>query len=109
DGRYRTAVTGLGEHLSEAGLNRARIRVEVEWLIFLTERRMFGSSPLDDRQQQALRRLASDFGPAEIEELAELEATTRQDVKAVEYFLRGRLESLRIEGVSELVHFALTS
>jgi adenylosuccinate lyase len=109
DGRYRAAVAGLGEHLSEAGLNRARIRVEVEWLIFLTDRRMFGSAPLTAQQQQGLRRLASDFGPAEIEELAGLEATTRHDVKAVEYLLRGRLESLGIAGVSELVHFALTS
>ncbi|GAA3729645.1 adenylosuccinate lyase [Leifsonia bigeumensis] len=109
DGRYREAVAPLGEHLSEAGLNRARVRVEVEWLIFLTDHRMFGSTPLGNGQKEALRGIVSGFGEDDIRELAELEATTRHDVKAVEYFLRARLEALGIAGVSELVHFAATS
>ena len=46
DGRYQAAVSGLGEHLSEAGLNRARVRVEVEWLLFLTDRGFAGSAPV---------------------------------------------------------------
>lgn len=109
DGRYREAVAELGEHLSEAALNRARINVEIEWLIFLTDRRMFGTSPLTDDRKTALRRIVGNFGDDDIRELAELEATTRHDVKAVEYFVRGRLDSLGIRGVSELVHFAATS
>ena len=109
DGRYRDAVAPLGEHLSEAGLNRARVRVEVEWLIFLTDRRMAGSAPLTDQQKRALRSVPTGFGEPDIRELAELEATTRHDVKAVEYYLRARLDSLGIRGVSELVHFAATS
>jgi adenylosuccinate lyase len=109
DGRYREAVSALADHLSEAGLNRARVRVEVEWLLFLTDRRMFGSPPLTAPQKDALRGIASGFGEREIAELAELEATTRHDVKAVEYFLRHRLDALGIHGVSELVHFAATS
>ncbi len=109
DGRYREAVAPLGEHLSEAGLNRARVRVEVEWLLFLTDRRMFGSVPLTEEQKLSLRSLATDFGEADIRELARLEATTRHDVKAIEYYLRDRLDALGIAGVSELVHFAATS
>jgi adenylosuccinate lyase len=109
DGRYREAVSALADHLSESGLNRARVRVEVEWLLFLTDRRMFGSTPLTAPQKDALRGIASGFGEREIAELAELEATTRHDVKAVEYFLRHRLDALGIHGVSELVHFAATS
>ena len=109
DGRYRAAMGGLGEHLSEAGLNRARILVEVEWLLFLTDRRMFGQAPLGSAQQQALRRIAVDFGQADIDELAELEATTRHDVKAVEYLIRRRLTTLGLDNVAELVHFAMTS
>ena len=109
DGRYRTTVEELGEHLSEAGLNRARVRVEIEWLIFLTEREMFGSAPLDAEQVRELRRFAAEFGAAEIEELAVLEATTRHDVKAVEYLVRHRLSALGLNNVSELVHFACTS
>jgi adenylosuccinate lyase len=109
DGRYRDTVSALGDHLSEAGLNRARVHVEVEWLIFLTDHSMFGSAPLSDKHKAALRAAVTDFGEADIRELANFEATTRHDVKAVEYFLRHRLDTLGITGVSELVHFAATS
>jgi len=109
DGRYRVSVQALGEHLSEAGLNRARVHVEVEWLVALTERRMFGSVPLEAEQTRALRSFASDFGQREIDELAALEATTRHDVKAVEYLVRARLAELGLTGIAELTHFACTS
>lgn len=109
DGRYRAAVSELGEHLSEAALNRARVHVEVEWLIALTDRSLFGSAPLSTAQQDALRALVTGFGQAEIDELATLEATTRHDVKAVEYFLRSRLRDLGLSNIEELTHFACTS
>jgi len=109
DGRYRTAVGQLGEFLSEAGLNRARVHVEVEWLLYLTSHEMFGSQRLDLEQTRKLRELASEFGQAQIDELARLEATTRHDVKAVEYLVRGRLAELGLESVAELTHFACTS
>src|SRR5690606_31539812 len=106
--RYREAVGALGEHLSEAGLNRARVHVEVEWLIFLTERSMFGSTPLPGDAVRELRAFAAGFGAAEIAELTELEARTRHDVKAVEYLVRGRLAELGLSAVAELTHFACT-
>jgi adenylosuccinate lyase len=109
DGRYRAAVTGLGEYLSEAGLNRARVQVEVEWLIFLTDRELFGSTRLDAEQARSLRAIVTDFGQAEIDELAVLEATTRHDVKAVEYLVRKKLADLGLSNVAELTHFACTS
>ena len=109
DGRYQAAVTELGEHLSEAGLNRARVKVEVEWLITLTDRSLFGSVPLSAEQKSGLRALVTDFGQAEIDELAALEAVTRHDVKAVEYLVRRRLVPLGLESISELTHFAATS
>lgn len=109
DGRYRATVGALGEHLSEAALNRARVHVEVEWLIALTDRSLFGSAPLNTEQKDALRHLATDFGQPEIDELAALEAETRHDVKAVEYFLRARLRGLGLAGIEELTHFACTS
>jgi len=109
DGRYRPAVAALGEHLSEAGLNRARVRVEVEWLIFLTDRELFGSTKLDHEQARRLRAFAAEFGQAEIDQLAALEATTRHDVKAVEYLVRSKLSDLGLNSVAELTHFACTS
>jgi adenylosuccinate lyase len=109
DGRYRPAVSALGEHLSEAGLNRARVHVEVEWLIFLTGKSLFGSSPLAADQIAALRTFATDFGQEQIDELARLEATTRHDVKAVEYLVRAKLDALGLNSIAELTHFAATS
>jgi len=109
DGRYRSAVIALGDHLSEAGLNRARVLVEVEWLIYLTDHGMFGSERLDNEQQRVLRAFASDFGQTQIDELARLEATTRHDVKAVEYLVRHQLTAMGLTSVAELTHFAATS
>lgn len=109
DGRYRPAVSALGEHLSEAGLNRARVHVEVEWLIALTDRGLFGSAPLSEEKKAGLRAFAADFGQPQIDALAELEATTRHDVKAVEYLVRRALGDQGLDAIAELTHFACTS
>lgn len=109
DGRYRSAVAGLGDTLSEAGLNRARVHVEVEWLIALTNRSMFGATPLSNEQQSALRQFASDFGQAQIDRLAEIEAVTQHDVKAVEYLVRDKLSELGLDSIAELTHICCTS
>ena len=109
DGRYRAATAALGEHLSEAGLNRARVRVEVAWLIALTDLGVAGTAPLEPMQRAALEQLHESFGEAEIAELASLEAVTRHDVKAVEYLVRARLEAIGLDRLTELVHFACTS
>ncbi|MFI8595097.1 adenylosuccinate lyase [Microbacterium sp. NPDC078428] len=109
DGRYRPAVAPLSEHLSEAGLNRARVEVEVEWIIALTDRSLFGTSPLPEESKLALRALYLAFGQQEIDWLAEREAVTRHDVKAVEYLVRDRLSSLGLDAIAELTHFGCTS
>ena len=109
DGRYHSVVSPLGEYLSEAGLNRARVTVEVEWLIFLTQHSMFSTQPLSQKQVSALRELVTNFGQADIDELAGLEATTKHDVKAVEYLVRNKLDQLGLGSIAELTHFACTS
>ncbi len=109
DGRYRAAVAPLADYLSEAGLNRARVEVEVEWLIALTESSLFSTRPLTPEEKDRLRVLYLDFGQREIDWLAEKEAVTRHDVKAVEYLVRDRLAALGLDRVAELTHFACTS
>jgi adenylosuccinate lyase len=109
DGRYRAAVAPLADFLSEAGLNRARVEVEVEWLIALTDHSLLETSPLGDDDKESLRALYRDFGQEEIDWLAEKEAVTRHDVKAVEYLVRDRLSTLGLDGIAELTHFACTS
>lgn len=110
DGRYQASVSELGLHLSEAGLNRARILVEVEWIIFLANRDLLGTNtPLDNVLMQQLRDLVTNFSDADVEELAATEAQTRHDVKAIEYFIRKRLTDLGREDLLELTHFGCTS
>ena len=102
DGRYRSAVSGLGDFLSEAGLNRARVEVEVEWIILLADRGLFGATALTDAQKESLRALYRDFGQAEIDWLAEKEAVTRHDVKA-------RIEEFNALAGHEQIHKGMTS
>lgn len=110
DGRYRPQVRELGEHFSEAGLNRARIQVEIEWLIWLVDHKLINPSlALNDNERAALRAIAQDFSDESVARLAKLEAVTRHDVKAVEYFIREELEKLGRKDLNELVHFACTS
>ena len=110
DGRYRAAVSDLGFHLSEAGLNRARIAVEIEWLIHLANRNLLGTNtPISDDQIAQLRAIVTNFSDADVATLAETEATTKHDVKAVEYFIRGKLQELGLGAIEELTHFACTS
>ncbi|MEO8750890.1 MAG: adenylosuccinate lyase [Allobranchiibius sp.] len=114
DGRYRGVVESLIDHLSEPALNRARVQVEVEWLIHLTE---VGAVPgvrrLTQDEQRRLREIPEQFDRADIDELADIERETVHDVKAVEYYLKRRLPQVVGESdaptLSELIHFACTS
>ncbi|MDD9207639.1 adenylosuccinate lyase, partial [Georgenia sp. 10Sc9-8] len=117
DGRYRGVVAPLTNHLSEAALNRARLHVEVEWLIHLTEHRVLPGAPeLTAADTAYLRDVVATFGAAEIAELAEIERETLHDVKAVEYFLKRRLDAApdvlgttTLPTVHEIVHIFCTS
>jgi adenylosuccinate lyase len=95
DGRYERQVAELRDHVSEWALIRARVRVEVEWLLVLAP----------DLDAAPLRALVDGFSGADADEVKAIEARTNHDVKAVEYFLRERVP----ERVRELVHFGLTS
>jgi adenylosuccinate lyase len=114
DGRYRGSVAPLVDHLSEAALNRERVRVEIEWLIHLTSYAVVpGTRSLTAAEQASLRAIVTDFGPADIAALATIERVTVHDVKAVEYFLKERLAAIaparEDAGLGELIHFACTS
>ncbi len=117
DGRYRSVVARLANHLSEAALNRARLVVEIEWLIHLTEVGALPGAPqLSEAEIEYLRAIPENFGEQEIAELAEIESETRHDVKAVEYFLKRRLDAAPgyidvtvLPQVHEIVHIFCTS
>jgi len=100
----------LGEHLSEAGLNRARIQVEIEWLIHLANRDLLGTSnPILKPEAETLRAVVTNFSDEDVATLAQTEATTKHDVKAVEYFIRDKLAEIGRGDLAELTHFGCTS
>ena len=116
DGRYRKQTEALAPYLSEYGLIRYRVLVECEYLIALSEVTGIGMRALTADEQAQLRTLAKDFSVADglIVKVIEREGyegipATNHDVKAVEYFLKGKLKGTSLEDMSEWVHFALTS
>jgi adenylosuccinate lyase len=94
DGRYAGQVEALRDHVSEWALIRARVRVEVEWLLVL-----------DPSQPASLRSVYEDFSDDDAQAVKDIEKTTNHDVKAVELWLRTKTDP----SVHQLLHFGLTS
>ncbi|MFM2138424.1 MAG: adenylosuccinate lyase [Bacteroidota bacterium] len=106
DGRYRKQVQHLDEYFSEYGLMKYRVRVEVEYLLFL-EKKKFLKIP--NKAARPLARLLEEFGPEDAQEVKQIEFNTNHDVKAVEYFIKNELEKAGGSAIREWVHFGLTS
>jgi adenylosuccinate lyase len=112
DGRYKDAMGHLPVFFSEAGLMEYRLKVEVEYLIFLSEwKGISGLKPFSKKLKERLRKIYVDFGIHDAEAVKEIEATTNHDVKAIEYYLKDELKSLSLfpESGLEYVHFCCTS
>ena len=110
DGRYQHDVAELGAYFSEAALYRYRVRVEIEYLVFLCRARNVGFVPaLDPQVVGELRALYRNFSPTDAEAIAAWDARVNHDVKAVEYWIRERLDALGLMAWKEAVHFGLTS
>ena len=109
DGRYRNKTEKLADYFSEQALIRYRIRVEVEYFIALCELPLPQLKGVDSAKFAALRSLYLDFSTADAERVKEIESVTNHDVKAVEYIIKEKMDSLGLEAYKEFVHFGLTS
>ncbi len=114
DGRYANRTAPLAPYASEAALMRARVRVEVEYLVALAD---LDATPLelDTGERQTLRVLYKDFAEEDARLIKQLETegygefeATNHDVKAVEYYIRHHLAD-EMDHVSAWIHFGLTS
>lgn len=106
DGRYRQQLHHLSAYFSEYALIRYRVRVEVEYFIALSEKKLFSLKPA---QIKALRGLYENFTQEKAQEIKNVERVTNHDVKAVEYYIKKELDTLKLSGLKEWVHFGLTS
>lgn len=111
DGRYGSKAEALREHFSEFGLIRARVVVEVRWLQRLAEQPGITEvPPLSAEATAFLDALLRNFSLEDAERIKTIERTTNHDVKAVEYFLKEKIEGQpELHAVTEFVHFACTS
>jgi adenylosuccinate lyase len=106
DGRYRSQLQQLGEYFSEYALIKYRIQVEVSYFIFLSEKKFF---TISSATKKYLVNLADDFNLEDALEIKKIERITNHDVKAVEYFLKTKLNLTKDAEIKEWIHFGLTS
>lgn len=116
DGRYRSKTQSLDQYFSEFALIRYRVRVEIEYFIFLCELPLpqLASFPHDLFPQ--LRAIYKDFSLDDAQRVKDIEAVTNHDVKAVEYFIKEKLDAMKdgsaqetLKASKEFIHFGLTS
>ncbi len=110
DGRYAAKADPLREWLSEAAFMRNRVKVEVHWLIALSQAGLAEIPRFSAEAEQALLALVENFAEADAARIKEIEAVTNHDVKAVEYWMKERVKgNAELEAASEFIHFACTS
>jgi adenylosuccinate lyase len=89
---------------------RARLRVEIEWMLGLAALGLPELAALPEAARERLRALALDFTVADCQEIKAIEAQTNHDVKALEYWIKGRVGDLpALAAATEFVHFGCTS
>jgi adenylosuccinate lyase len=109
DGRYRNKISKLADFFSEEALIKYRVRVEIEYFIALCEIPLpqlanFNRNLFDD-----LRKIYKNFNTEDAQKIKDIEGITNHDVKAVEYFIKEKFDTLGLQKHKEFIHFGLTS
>lgn len=107
DGRYRNKTSALANYFSEYALIRYRVLVEVRYLLALS-REIPAASGLQNHTRE-LNEIVKNFSLTDAEQIKATEKVTNHDVKAVEYFVKAKLDKLKLSQYKEFVHFGLTS
>ena len=109
DGRYRRNAADYATYLSEFGLIKYRVKVEIEYFIALCELPVPQLKAIDSSIFSDLRKIYTDFSEEDALSIKEIEKTTNHDVKAVEYFIKEKFDKLNLADYKEFIHFGLTS
>ena len=106
DGRYANSIQDLSAYFSESALMQYRLKVEIEYLIALgNERSIKELPPFSKDEQTRLRKIHENFNLTSAQKVKEIEATTNHDVKAIEYYIQGKVK----KALHPWIHFSLTS
>lgn len=109
DGRYRSKTIELSDYYSEYALFKYRVKVEVEYFIALCKIPLPGLEKVSKKTFESLRKIYTDFTVEDALSIKEIEKITNHDVKAVEYFVKNKLDLQDLSSYKEFVHFGLTS
>lgn len=109
DGRYHKSTSILSNYFSEFALIHFRVYIEIEYFIALCDSDIPQLPKLNTELKNELLKLANEFTEKDAEEIKEIEKTTNHDVKAVEYFIKGKFDLLGLQEYKEFIHFGLTS
>jgi len=109
DGRYRNKVESLAPFFSEEALIKYRVKVEIEYFIALCEIPLPQLSKFDTTLFDELRSIYRNFSSADAQKIKDIESITNHDVKAVEYFIKEKFDTLKLQEYKEFIHFGLTS
>lgn len=107
DGRYAKTTEPLRDIFSEYGLIHHRVIVELRWLVFLSEH--LGFFPLSEKERLKIEEIGKSFSPEDALKVKGIEKITNHDVKAVEYYIKEKLDELGLSFIREWTHFACTS
>ena len=110
DGRYRGKTESLASYFSEYALIKYRVRVEIEYFITLCELPLPQLESFDRNLFETLRDIYRNFSEDDAQRVKDIEKVTNHDVKAVEYFIKEKLDAIgNFEEYKEFIHFGLTS
>jgi len=110
DGRYASKTDALRPWLSEAAFMHHRVKVEIHWLIALSQARLKDIPSFSSEAEKKLLMLVENFNESHAQRIKEIESVTNHDVKAVEYWLKEQVKGdIELEKASEFIHFACTS
>lgn len=109
DGRYAKQTAALADFFSEYALIKYRIFVEIQYFIALVNHPLPQLAAFNDEQLDDLNAIFENFSEADAEHIKAIERTTNHDVKAVEYFLKEKFDTLGLAEYKEFIHFGLTS
>ena len=109
DGRYASKTSSLISYFSEEALIKYRVQVEIEYFIALVELKLPQLSGFNTSLFSELRTIYTNFSTDDAQQIKDIEKVTNHDVKAVEYFIKEKFNTLNLKEYKEFIHFGLTS
>lgn len=109
DGRYRNKVEKLENYFSEKALIQYRVRIEIEYFIALCNIPLEALKDFNKDNFESLRDIYRNFSVEDAQRVKDIEKVTNHDVKAVEYFIKEKFDTLNLSKHKEYIHFGLTS